>query len=252
MPFSSLFRCSPGRCRPRPASAAGRADHYVIQLTGRAFAGQVEPGLKRPALPRIVLALIGWQTCGRHPARWQSWPGPGRRRTGRESLPGSLATTALRPCRTRIRPSAANASRAALMTPVPMPARSSVRRSMAAHYRGEAAGLDGLGEHIGDLLGGRAAVASVNHQGRDVAVLDERPPGAGQVAAALYGVQLVEDGAADLPHLQVPEGRLDGAADEPLLVCRVDTSHGATSAYSSRSVATVAADSGVGPQRHLQ
>src|SRR5271157_1485128 len=34
-------------------------------------------------IPRIVLAFIGWQTCGRHPARWQSWPGPGRRRTGR-------------------------------------------------------------------------------------------------------------------------------------------------------------------------
>jgi hypothetical protein len=83
---------------------------------------------------------------------------------------------------------------------------------------GEAAGLDGLGEHIGDLLGGRAAVASFNHQGWDVAVLDERPSGAGQVAAALQpGVQLVEDGAADLPHLDMPQSGLDGAADEALV-----------------------------------
>jgi hypothetical protein len=34
---------------------------------------------------------------------------------------------------------------------------------------------------------------------------------------------------------------------KPSLVCRVDTSHGAISAYSSRSAATVAADSGVRP-----
>ena len=33
----------------------------------------------------------------------------------------------------------------------------------------------------------------------------------------------------------------------PSLVCRVDTSHGAIAAYSSRSFATVAADSGVRP-----
>jgi len=46
-------------------------------------------------------------------------------------------------------------------------------------------------------------------------VLGERPAGTGQVAAALEPrVQLVEDGAADFPHLQVPEGGLDGAADE--------------------------------------
>ena len=89
---------------------------------------------------------------------------------------------------------------------------------MAAHHRGEAAGLNGLGEHIGDLLRGRAAVASPDRQDRDVAVLGERPAGASQVAAALQPrVQLVEDGAADLAHLQVPEGRLDGAADESLV-----------------------------------
>jgi hypothetical protein len=82
----------------------------------------------------------------------------------------------------------------------------------------EAAGLDGLGERIRDLLGGRAAVASFNRQGRDVAVLNERPAGAGQVAAALQpGVQLVEDGAADLPHLDMPQSGLDGAADETLV-----------------------------------
>ena len=56
------------------------------------------------------------------------------------------------------------------------------------------------------------------HQGRDVAVLGEWPAGAGQVAAALQPrVQLVEDGPADLPYLQVPQGGLDGAADEPLV-----------------------------------
>ena len=49
-------------------------------------------------------------------------------------------------------------------------------------------------------------------------MLDERPAGAGQVAAALQpGVQLVEDGAADLPHLDMPQSGLDGAADETLV-----------------------------------
>jgi hypothetical protein len=44
------------------------------------------------------------------------------------------------------------------------------------------------------------------------AVLGERPAGAGQVAAALQPrVQLVEDGTADLPYLQVPQSGLDAA-----------------------------------------
>src|ERR1700676_3935787 len=47
-------------------------------------------------IPRIVLGFIGWQTCGRHPARWQSWPGPGRLRLGRGPVLGSPATTARR------------------------------------------------------------------------------------------------------------------------------------------------------------
>jgi hypothetical protein len=59
-----------------------------------------------------------------------------------------------------------------------------------------------------------AALARIEHQDRDVAVLGERPAGAGQVAAALQPrVQLVEDRAADPPHLEVAEGGLDGAAD---------------------------------------
>jgi hypothetical protein len=62
------------------------------------------------------------------------------------------------------------------------------------------------------------ALASFNHQGRDIAVLDERPARAGQVATALQpGVQLVEDGPADLPHLDMPQSGLDGAADEALV-----------------------------------
>jgi hypothetical protein len=113
---------------------------------------------------------------------------------------------------------------------------------------GEAAGPDRLREHLGDLLRGRAAVPRLDHQGRDVAVLGERPAGAGQVAAARQPrVQLVEDGTADLPYLQVPQSGLDVRRMNPPLVCRVDTSHGAIDAYSSRSVATVAADSGVRP-----
>ena len=36
-------------------------------------------------MPRIVLAFIGSQTCGLHPARRQSWPGPGGRRLRRGS-----------------------------------------------------------------------------------------------------------------------------------------------------------------------
>lgn len=84
--------------------------------------------------------------------------------------------------------------------------------------RGQAAGSDCLRENSGDLLPGRAAITWIAHQGRDVAVLGERPSDAGQGAAALQPrVELVEDGAANLPHLQVPEGGLDRAADEPLV-----------------------------------
>ena len=84
--------------------------------------------------------------------------------------------------------------------------------------RGEAAGLDGVGEHIGDLLRGRTAVAGPDHQIRNVAMLDERPAGARQVAAALQPrVQLVEDRAADLPHFDMSQSGLDGTADEALV-----------------------------------
>ena len=83
---------------------------------------------------------------------------------------------------------------------------------------GQAPGLYGRCKHLGDLLPGRTAVARIDHQDRDVAVLGERPAGAGQFAVPLQPrVQLVEDGPADLPHLKVAQGRLDGAADESLV-----------------------------------
>ncbi|HEX5299817.1 MAG TPA: CoA-binding protein [Streptosporangiaceae bacterium] len=50
-----------------------------------------------------------------------------------------------------------------------------------------------------------------------------------------------------LAHLHGTERGLDGAADEPSLVCRVDTSHSATAPYSSISLATVAPVSEVRP-----
>ena len=84
--------------------------------------------------------------------------------------------------------------------------------------RGEGPGPNGLGQRRGDLLPGRARVARVDRQHRDVAMLDEWPAGAGHVAAALeLRVQLVENGAAHLSHLHRPEGGLDGAPDEPLV-----------------------------------
>ena len=90
------------------------------------------------------------------------------------------------------------------------------RRQLVA--RGEDPGPDGIGQRCRDLLPGRAGVAWVDRQHRDIAVLDERLARAGQVAAALeLRVQLVEDGAAHLPHLHVPQGGLDGTADEPLV-----------------------------------
>ena len=170
-------------------------------------------------MPRIVLGFIGWQTCGRHPASRQSWPGPGRLRLRRGSLLGSPATTAVRPCRTMIRPSAASASRACRMTPVPMPC-----RALSSVIDGNSS----PGARIPDWIASvsiaatccqpERRIARVDRQHRDVAVLDERPAGAGQVAAALeLRVQLVEDRAAHLPHLHRPEGGLDGAADEPLV-----------------------------------
>ena len=86
------------------------------------------------------------------------------------------------------------------------------RRQLVA--RGQA----GRGENLRDLQLGRAAISWVDHQGRDVAVLGEGPPGTGQVATALQPrVQLIQDRAANLPHLQVPEGGLDSAADESLV-----------------------------------
>ncbi len=54
--------------------------------------------------------------------------------------------------------------------------------------RSQAAGLNSRGKHLGDLLPGRAAAARIDHQDRDVAVLGERPAGAGQVAADLEPV----------------------------------------------------------------
>jgi len=45
-------------------------------------------------MPRIVLAFIGWQTCGLHPARRQSWSGPSRLRIRRGSPLGAPATVA--------------------------------------------------------------------------------------------------------------------------------------------------------------
>lgn len=59
----------------------------------------------------------------------------------------------------------------------------------------------------------------VDRQPRDIAVLDDWLARAGQAAAALeFRVQLVEDGAAYLPDLHVLMGRLDGTADEPLMI----------------------------------
>ena len=104
-----------------------------------------------------------------------------------------------------------------LRTPWPLQdAQLSDRRQFVA--RGEDPRLNSLCERLSDLQPGWARVARVDNQDRHVAVLGERPAGAGQVAAALQlRVQLVEDGAAHLPHLHGPEGRLDRAADESLV-----------------------------------
>jgi hypothetical protein len=74
-------------------------------------------------MPRIVLAFIGRQTWGAHPARRQSWPGPGRFRVPGGTGAAVPATIGLWPRRLTIRPSAVSASRACRMTPVPMPCR---------------------------------------------------------------------------------------------------------------------------------
>jgi hypothetical protein len=123
-------------------------------------------------MPRIVLAFIGWQTCGLHPARRQSWPGPGRLRLRRGSPLGSPATTVARPCRAMIRPSAVSVSRACRMTPVPMPCRalSSVIDGSSSPGR-EDPGPDRLCERLSDLLPGRARVAR------------DRSPGPGRCGA---------------------------------------------------------------------
>jgi hypothetical protein len=64
-------------------------------------------------MPRIVLAFIGWQTWGLHPARRQSWPGPVRFRAPGSPATPVPATTGLWPRRARIRPPAASARKRA-------------------------------------------------------------------------------------------------------------------------------------------
>jgi hypothetical protein len=61
---------------------------------------------------RIVRGDIGLQACGRQPDSAQSCPGPGRRDTGPTGSAAVPATTADRPCRTMIRPSAASSLKA--------------------------------------------------------------------------------------------------------------------------------------------
>ena len=74
------------------------------------------------------------------------------------------------------------------------------RRQLVA--RSQAAGLNSRGKHLGDLLPGRAAAARIDHQDRDVAVLGERPAGAGQVAADLEPVSGFEPLACRLQEVR--------------------------------------------------
>jgi hypothetical protein len=54
-------------------------DHFLRTDPRDAGCAQATEILYVLRIPRIVLGFIGWQTCGRHPARRQSWPGPGSR-----------------------------------------------------------------------------------------------------------------------------------------------------------------------------
>ena len=108
-------------------------------------------------MPRIVFGFMGWHTCGRHPARRQSWPGPGRLRFGARVVAGSSSDDG------------------------------------GAAVPGQEPGPDGLLQCPADLPPGWPGVARVDRQGRDVAVLGERPARAGQITAALQPrVQLVQ------------------------------------------------------------
>ena len=90
------------------------------------------------------------------------------------------------------------------------------RRQLVA--RGEDAGPDGLGQRRRDLLPGRAgsrgliiSTGTLRCSVNGLPVQDRSPQ------RLSSRVQLVEDGAAHLPHLHVPQGGLDRTADESLV-----------------------------------
>ena len=116
----------------------------------------------------MVLGFIGWQTCGRHPARRQSWPDPGRLRLRRGSSLGSPATTAARPCRAMIKPFAASTSRAWDVAGPDALQRAHLGNGRQLVARGEDPGPDGFGQCLSDLLPGWAGVAWVDRQDRDI------------------------------------------------------------------------------------
>ena len=160
----------------------------------------------------------------------------------------------VRPWRTMTSPSAASASRACRTTPVSMPwsagqlgDRRQRRRPGRAARSGSppqrrprpaaspGAGRRGSGRRTGTL---RCSVNGLPVHARSPQRFSAR-------------VQRVEQGAADLPHLHGPEGRLDGAADVPEVALPRGHVPLGDRAYWSSSCATVRADSGWRPSDGL-
>ena len=200
-------------------------------------------------MPRIVLAFIGRHTCGRHPARWQSWPGPGRFRTPASLLSASPATIGVWPRRARIRPSAASVSKARRIMPVPMPCRplNSVIDGSSSPGARIPDRIASVSASVTCCQAGRGSSGSIIRTGRlrcSVKGLPVQPRSPQRFSRAYSWSRM---GPLTLRTSRCPTAGLMVRRMYPSLVCRVETSHGAIAAYSSSSFATVASDSGVWP-----
>ena len=192
---------------------------------------------------------MGWQTCGRHPARQQSWPGAGRFRLGPGSSPGTPATMVARPCRAMIRPSAASTFMACRITPVPMSC-----RALSSMIDGSSS----PGTRSPAWMASASVSLTCRQAGRESSRLTVR---AGTLRCSVNGLpvqdtspqrfsrvySLSKIGPRTFRTSRWPRAGLMVRRIKPSLVCRVDTSHPATAAYSSISLATVASASGVRP-----
>ena len=141
-----------------------------------------------------------------------------RRAARRRSEPASSATITVRPWRTMISPSSARAAKACCSVAVGTSCRAHHADRGERLASGEHPGADRGPDRVRLLLPGGLTAGGIDGKDRHVPVLGERLPGApGIPAAPQLRVQEVEQGAAYLADLQVPESGLDHPPDVELV-----------------------------------